>query len=239
MLIVTDLAAGYGFLEILHGVSLRVEEGEMVALLGPNGAGKSTTLRCIAGLLPVSAGDIRFRDASIRGWPAHRVSRRGVSLVPEALHLFTGMNVRENLLLGGYCVRDSSKARKNEDFVYDLFPRLAERRRQLAGTLSGGERKMLAIGRALMGSPTLLLIDEPSLGLHARLASDVFAALRRLPAEGLTILLVEQNVPATLEMADRAYVLERGQIVLSGPASELAQSAHVREVYLGVDSHAS
>jgi branched-chain amino acid transport system ATP-binding protein len=233
MLKVSDLDAGYGFLRVVHGISLEIEEGEFVALLGPNGAGKSTTLKCIAGLLRPRQGQIAFRGRSIGGMRGDRVNRLGIGLVSEALNLFTGMTVYENLLMGAYAVTDADKRRRALDFVLTLFPRLAERRPQLAGTLSGGERKMLAIGRALMGGPSLLLVDEPSLGLAPKLTQQVFDALRQLSDDGLTILLVEQNVPATLEMVDRAYVLEQGQIVLQGSASTLAESEHVKDVYLG------
>lgn len=233
MLQVTDLDAGYGFLRVVHGISLEVKEGELVALLGPNGAGKSTTLKAIAGLVRPWKGTIMFRGRAIGGLRADRVNRLGIGLVSEALNLFTGMTVYENLLMGAYAVPDTNKRRRSLDFVFSLFPRLAERRPQLAGTLSGGERKMLAIGRALMGGPSLLLVDEPSLGLAPKLTQQVFDALRKLSADGLTILLVEQNVPATLEMVDRAYVLEQGQIVLEGSARKLAESEHVKDVYLG------
>jgi ABC-type branched-subunit amino acid transport system ATPase component len=233
MLQVTELDAGYGFLRVVHGISLEIDEGELVALLGPNGAGKSTTLKCIAGLLRPRKGQIAFRGRSIGGMRGDRVNRLGIGLVSEALNLFTGMTVYENLLMGAYAVADADKRRRALDFVLTLFPRLAERRPQLAGTLSGGERKMLAIGRALMGGPSLLLVDEPSLGLAPKLTQQVFDALRKLSDNGLTILLVEQNVPATLEMVDRAYVLEQGEIVLQGSARMLAESEHVKDVYLG------
>jgi branched-chain amino acid transport system ATP-binding protein len=234
MLEVKSVDSGYGFLQVLHGVSLRVEPGELVAILGPNGAGKSTMLKCIAGMLRPWRGDIHFRDQSIAGLRANRVSRLGVGYVSETLNLFTGMSVYENLLLGAYAIRDLAGRRRSLDFVFEMFPRLAERRPQLAGTLSGGERKMLAIGRALMGKPTLLLVDEPSLGLAPKLTQSVFAALKRLSQEGLTIVLVEQNVPGTLEMADRAYVLEQGEVVLEGPARALQETAHIQEVYMGL-----
>jgi branched-chain amino acid transport system ATP-binding protein len=234
MLEVQAVDSGYGFLQVLHGVDLKVDEGELVAILGPNGAGKSTMLKCIAGMLRPWHGDIRFRNQSIAGLKANRVSRLGVGYVSETLNLFTAMSVYENLLLGAYATRDPASRRHGLDFVFDLFPRLAERRPQLAGTLSGGERKMLAIGRALMGRPTLLLVDEPSLGLAPLLTQSVFAALKRLSQDGLTILLVEQNVPGTLEMADRAYVLEQGAVVLEGPARKLQETAHIQEVYMGL-----
>ncbi len=234
MLRVTELDAGYGFLRVVHGISLQVNQGELVALLGPNGAGKSTTLKCIAGLVRPWKGDITFQGRSIGGMRGDRVNGLGIGLVSESLNLFTGMTVYENLLMGAYTVAEPEKRRRSLDFVFGLFPRLAERRPQLAGTLSGGERKMLAIGRALMGGPSLLLVDEPSLGLAPKLTEQVFDALRKLSDDGLTILLVEQNVTATLEMVDRAYVLEQGEIVLEGSAQKLTESEHVKDVYLGV-----
>ncbi|TMD04022.1 MAG: ABC transporter ATP-binding protein [Chloroflexi bacterium] len=234
MLRVTELDAGYGFLRVVHGISLQVNQGELVALLGPNGAGKSTTLKCIAGLVRPWKGDIAFRGHSIGGLRGDLVNGLGIGLVSESLNLFTGMTVYENLLMGAYSVPEAEKRRRSLDFVFSLFPRLAERRPQLAGTLSGGERKMLAIGRALMGGPSLLLVDEPSLGLAPKLTQQVFDALRKLSDDGLTILLVEQNVTATLEMVDRAYVLEQGEIVLEGSAQKLSESEHVKDVYLGV-----
>jgi branched-chain amino acid transport system ATP-binding protein len=234
MLRVTELDAGYGFLRVVHGISLQVNQGELVALLGPNGAGKSTTLKCIAGLVRPWKGDITFQGRPIGGLRGDLVNGLGIGLVSESLNLFTGMTVYENLLMGAYAVAEPEKRRRSLDFVFGLFPRLAERRPQLAGTLSGGERKMLAIGRALMGGPSLLLVDEPSLGLAPKLTEQVFDALRKLSDDGLTILLVEQNVTATLEMVDRAYVLEQGQIVLEGSAQKLTESEHVKDVYLGV-----
>ncbi len=234
MLRVTELDAGYGFLRVVHGISLQVNQGELVALLGPNGAGKSTTLKCIAGLVRPWKGDITFQGRPIGGLRGDLVHGLGIGLVSESLNLFTGMTVYENLLMGSYAVAEPEKRRRSLDFVFGLFPRLAERRPQLAGTLSGGERKMLAIGRALMGGPSLLLVDEPSLGLAPKLTQQVFDALRKLSDDGLTILLVEQNVTATLEMVDRAYVLEQGEIVLEGSAQKLSESEHVKDVYLGV-----
>jgi branched-chain amino acid transport system ATP-binding protein len=234
MLEVRGLDSGYGFLQVLRAVSLRVEEGEFVALLGPNGAGKSTLLKTIAGLVQPWAGTITFRGRTIGGLPAHRVARMGVAFVPETLNLFTGMSVHENLLLGAHGTRNGARRRQALERVFTLFPRLAERRSQLAGTLSGGERKMLAIGRALMRDPALLLVDEPSLGLAPKLTQTVFEALTTLRAEGHTILLVEQNVPMTLAMVDRGYLLEQGVIARAGAADELAADEHVRRAYLGV-----
>jgi branched-chain amino acid transport system ATP-binding protein len=234
LLEVQDLHAGYGSLRVVRGVSFRVEQGEFVALLGPNGAGKSTTLKALAGLLRPSEGRILSRGRPMTGLAAYEVARSGIAFVPETLNLFTGMSVYENLLLGGYWHAGGRGGREMLDLVYSLFPRLAERRRQLAGTLSGGERKMLALGRALMSNPTLMLIDEPSLGLAPKLTYAVFETLQALRTRGVTILLVEQNVPLTLQLVDRAYVLEQGTIVLEGPARDLREDAHIRTAYLGV-----
>lgn len=234
MLEVNRLNAGYGFLRVLWDVSLHVAQDEFVALVGPNGAGKTTTLRTIAGLIPPREGEILFRGESISGLAAHEISQMGISFVSESLNLFTAMSVHENLLLGAYVLRDKRKQLETLEFVYHLFPRLQERHNQLAGTLSGGERKMLAIGRGMMSTPTLLLVDEPSLGLAPNLTIDVFNALETLRQEGVTILLVEQNVNTTLHITDRAYVLEQGRIVLEGTSKELLENQHVREAFLGV-----
>ena len=206
MLQVKNLDTSYGFLQILWDVSLHVAEGEFVGLIGPNGAGKTTTLRSIAGLLAPKSGEITFRDQSIG----------------------------ENLLLGAYAVKDKQKQLDELDFVYSLFPRLKERENQLAGTMSGGERKMLAIARGMMSAPQLMLVDEPSLGLAPHLVTDVFHSLQTLQKTGVTVLLVEQRVNVTLEISDRAYVMEHGRIVLEGPASQLKANEHVRAAYLGV-----
>ncbi len=234
LLEVENLNAGYGFLQILWDVSLNVQEREFIALLGANGAGKTTTLRAIAGFLAPRSGTIRFKGEPINGRPAYAVSRMGLSYVSEALNLFTNMSVRENLLLGAYHVRDVKEQLKTLSFVYELFPRLKERENQLAGTMSGGERKMLAIARGMMSRPELLLVDEPSLGLAPQLVHNVFEALQTLRAQGVTILLVEQNVKSTLEITDRGYVLEQGRIALHGQSVELAGNPHVRAAYMGV-----
>jgi ABC-type branched-subunit amino acid transport system ATPase component len=233
LLKVNHLDASYGFLQILWDVSLEVAAGEFVALIGPNGAGKSTTLRTIAGLLAPKGGQILFKDQPIGGLPAHKVSRGGISYVSESLNLFTSMSVRENLLLGAYSVPNKQEQLKTLDFIFELFPRLAERRNQLAGTMSGGERKMLAIARGMMSNPQLMLVDEPSLGLAPYLVTDVFNSLMKLKERGVTILLVEQRVNSTLEITDRAYVLEHGRVALSGPSSQMMANEHIRKAYLG------
>lgn len=234
MLEIKNLDAGYGFLQVLWDVSLEVGEGEFVALIGPNGAGKSTTLKTVAGLVPPKAGEVYFRGKPLSQVPAYERCHMGVSFVSESLNLFTNMSIHENLLLGAYTVKSEEKKQENLDFVFSLFPRLEARRDQLAGTLSGGERKMLAIGRGIMSGPSMLLVDEPSLGLAPKLTIDVFHALQSLRESGVTILLVEQNVNTTLRMTDRAYVLEQGQIVLQGDSADLLQNEHVRKAFLGV-----
>jgi len=234
LLEVNNLNAGYGFLQILRDVSLNVDQGEYVCLVGPNGAGKSTTLKTIAGLLAPMSGEILFKGEPIGGLPGNKVARMGISFVSEEMNLFVNMTVNENLAMGAYTINDKQKQKARLDFVYDLFPRLVERRNQLAGTMSGGERKMLAIGRGLMSDPTLLLVDEPSFGLAPLLTENVFNSLDVLVKQGMTIMLVEQNVTKTLAVTDRGYVLENGRIELEGRSDDLATNAHVRKVFLGV-----
>jgi branched-chain amino acid transport system ATP-binding protein len=230
----SNVEAGYDLLQVLWGVDLHVDEGEFVALLGPNGAGKTTTLRTIAGFLPTIRGSVEFRGSRLDGVPPHRVSQTGIGYVSENLNLFPAMTINENLLVGAHTVKDPAAIATTMDLVFDLFPRLHERRNQLAGTLSGGERKMLAIGRGLMSSPSLRLVDEPSLGLAPMATLAAFEALKRLHQHGVTILLVEQNANTTLRLVDRAYVLEQGRIVLEGTGEQLLGDRHVQEAYLGI-----
>ncbi|MFO8035842.1 MAG: ABC transporter ATP-binding protein [Anaerolineales bacterium] len=234
MLELKNIDAGYGFLQVLWDVSLKVEKGEFVALVGPNGAGKSTTLRTVAGLIKPKAGEVIFDGKAIHNLPAHIISRGGISYVSEDLNLFADMSVRENLILGAYAVTDRETQLETLEFVFSLFPRLEQRKSQLAGTMSGGERKMLAIARGMMSNPQLMLVDEPSLGLQPSLVNDVFNALLRLRDQGVTILLVEQNVNTTLEITDRAYILEQGRIVMEGPSQEVKRNKHVQNAYLGI-----
>jgi ABC-type branched-subunit amino acid transport system ATPase component len=234
LLEVKNLNAGYGFLQILRDVSLNVDKGEYVCLVGPNGAGKSTTLKTIAGLVKPMSGEILFEGEPIDGLPGNQVARKGIAFVSEEMNLFVNMTVNENLAMGAYTIKDKQKQKDRLEFVYELFPRLVERRNQLAGTMSGGERKMLAIGRGLMSDPTLLLVDEPSFGLAPLLTENVFQSLEVLVKQGMTIMLVEQNVTKTLAVTDRGYVLENGRIELQGKSSDLACDAHVRKVFLGV-----
>jgi branched-chain amino acid transport system ATP-binding protein len=229
-----NLEASYGFLQVLWDVSLNVDEGEFIGLIGPNGAGKTTMMKTIAGLMKPKGGDVLFKGQRMNNVPPHRTTQMGISYISESLNLFVDMSVRENLLMGAYIVRDRDEQLKTLDFVYKLFPRLKEREGQLAGLMSGGERKMLAIARGMMSEPELLLVDEPSLGLAPHLVADVFRALQTLQEAGVTILLVEQRVNSTLEISDRAYVLEQGRIVMEGPSDELMTNPHVKNAYLGI-----
>jgi branched-chain amino acid transport system ATP-binding protein len=230
---VEALEAGYGKAQVLFGVDLEVVENELVALLGANGAGKTTLLRAISGLVRPWSGRVLLEGQDLRGLSPAKRARMGLGHVPEGRQLFPLMTVEENLRLGAAFLAPG-REREGYERVYGLFPRLAERRRQLAGTLSGGEQQMLAIGRALMGFPKILLVDEPSLGLSPRLAEEVLLALEAVAKEGVGVLLVEQNVALTLDVAERGYVLEHGKVVLEGPASALAQDPRVREAYLSL-----
>ena len=233
---IAGVRAGYGKITVLWDVDLHVEEGELVTIIGANGAGKTTLLRAVSGLIPVRAGRIRaFGDRDLAGLSPAKVVKGGVGHVPEGRQLFPLMTVRENLDTGAeYLPHARAKADRNREYVYELFPRLAERENQLAGTLSGGEGQMLAIGRALMSDPRLLLVDEPSIGLSPALSAVVFKALQQVREQGVTVLLVEQNVLSSLRIADRAYVLENGSIVLEGSGAELLDDPRVREAYLGL-----
>jgi len=234
LLELNGVEAGYGFLQILRDVSLHVDRGEYVCIVGPNGAGKSTTLKTIAGILKPKAGEILFDGEPIGGLPGNKVTQRRIAYISEEMNLFTGMSVHENLLMGAFTIRDKKVVRENLAFVYELFPRLEERRDQLTGTMSGGERKMVAIARGLMLNPKLILVDEPSFGLSPQMTDAVFDSLEVLNRQGVTILVVEQNVTAILAITHRGYVIEHGKIVLDGKSSDLAQNAHVRKVFLGV-----
>ena len=226
------LSVRYGSVQALQAIDLEVHQGELVTLLGSNGAGKSSTLRAISALQPIT-GRIRWRGGDLAGVPAHQIVRLGIGHCPEGRRVMSGQSVLANLQLGAYRRRDRAGIAADLESCYALFPRLAERRQQLAGALSGGEQQMLAIGRALMGRPELLMLDEPSLGLAPKLVGEVMAALAQLHRDGLTILLVEQNAQAALEIADRGYVLESGQIRLQGRATNLLADASLRKAYLG------
>jgi len=229
---VRDLSVSYGAIKALKGVSLTLGEGEIVTLIGANGAGKTTTLRAIMGLCPASGGDVRYRGAPTRSTPTHRLVRDGLVLVPEGRIVFANLSVRENLEMGAYARRDPGIAGDYEK-VYALFPRLKERLKQTAGTLSGGEQQMLAIGRAMMSKPRVLLLDEPSLGLAPIVVHAIFQAIEEIHKAGTPVLLVEQNANAALRHSNRAYVLETGQVALEGTSAEVAANPKVKEAYLG------
>ncbi|WP_437661178.1 ABC transporter ATP-binding protein [Sorangium sp. So ce1182] len=231
---VTDLATGYGEVQILWGVTLRLEPGKLTALVGSNGAGKTTLLRAVTGLLPARGGSVVFAGRDVTRLPAHARAGEGLVLVPEGRQLFADMTVHENLELGAFSRRAQPGLRRNLERVFEMFPRLADRRGQKAGTLSGGEQQMVAVARGLMADPKVLMLDELSLGLAPRLVLDLFESLRRLKAEGLTMLLVEQNVAMAMAVSDYAYVLAEGRIHLEGEARELAKKEEVRRAYLGV-----
>jgi len=232
LLELTDVTAHYGAIKALHGVSLTVEEGEVVTMIGSNGAGKSTTLRAISGLTPPTSGSIRFRGREIGREPAQRIVGMGISQSPEGRHCFARMSVTENLELGAYLRRDSD-VRADLDRVYDLFPRLAERSSQPAGTMSGGEQQMLAIGRAMMARPQLLLLDEPSMGIAPILVDRIYETIAEINGSGTTILLVEQNANYALSAASRGYVIETGSVVLADTSAALRESPEVQRAYLG------
>lgn len=233
MLTINDINVFYGAIHAIKGVSLEVNEGEIVTLIGANGAGKSTILRTISGLLKPKTGSIQFEGQEIAGIPAHEIVKTGISQVPEGRRIFAEMSVLENLELGAFTRKDKDGIKADMELVFERFPRLKERIGQLAGTLSGGEQQMLAMGRALMSRPRLLLLDEPSMGLAPLLIKEIFAIIQDINKTGTTVLLVEQNANMALSIAHRAYVLETGRITLSGDAKELAASDEVRKAYLG------
>lgn len=233
LLAVENLWVSYGAIQALRGISFHVEEGEVVTLIGGNGAGKSTTLRTISGLLCSKQGTIQFEGQAIHGWPPHRIVQKGIVQVPEGRGIFANLSVNENLRMGAYARHDPAGIRADHERALELLPRLRERLYQQAGTLSGGEQQMLAIGRALLARPKLLMLDEPSLGLAPQVVQTVFQVIREIAREGTTILLIEQNASMALQIANRAYVMEVGEIQMHGPARELAASDDVRKAYLG------
>lgn len=234
MIELKDINAGYGQVQIVRDISMNIDNNEIVALIGANGAGKSTIIKTISGMLPVSSGSIIFEGKRIENMPAHKIITNGIALVPEGRRLFPYMTVQENLELGAYVENNREKVQENMEWVFSLFPILQERRAQLAGTFSGGEQQMLTIGRALMSKPKFLMMDEPSLGLSPMIVDEVFKTVEVLQNEGVTILLVEQNVRKSLEIVSRGYVLEHGRIVLSGEAKELLEDENVKKAYLGM-----
>ena len=233
LLEVKDLQVYYGVIQALKGISFEVNEGEIVTLIGANGAGKTTTMQSIIGLIPSRHGSVTFDGQDITKMPCHKIVHHGLTQVPEGRRIFQELTVYENLLMGGFSQKDQSLLKQDIEKIYERFPRLAERKNQIAGTLSGGEQQMLAIGRAMMSRPKLLLLDEPSMGLSPILVDQVFEIIKQLRDDGTTILLVEQNAGKSLAISDRAYVLELGEIVLSGTGAELAASDEVKKAYLG------
>ena len=233
MLEVKNLEVYYGVICALKGISFEVNEGEIVSLIGANGAGKTTMMQSVVGLIPKRSGTVIFDGQDISKTPCHKIVQLGMTQVPEGRRIFQELSVYENLMMGAYTVKDQQMFKTELDKIYDLFPRLAERRNQIAGTLSGGEQQMLAMSRALMINPKLLMLDEPSMGLAPILVDQIFDIIKQLHKQGTTILLVEQNASTALEIADRAYVLETGTITTSGTGAELASSDEVRKAYLG------
>ena len=233
LLTVTNLQVSYGGIEALKGISFNVEEGQIVTLIGANGAGKSTTLRAISGLVPIKAGGITFEGRDITSLTTTQIVKEGIVMVPEGRRVFPNLTVLENLKIGAFLRKDQNEVSKSIDYVYERFPRLQERHWQMAGTLSGGEQQMLAVGRALMARPRLVMMDEPSLGLAPLVVRDIFHIIKRLAEEGITVLLIEQNANAALRAADVGYVLETGRITLTGSGQELLTNQAVRDAYLG------
>ncbi len=233
LLEVKALVVSYGGIEALKGISFSVDEGQIVTLIGANGAGKSTTLRAITGIVPVKSGTILYNGEDITGMDTQKVVERGIALVPEGRRVFANLTVLENLKIGAYLRKDTAQIQKDIEYIYKLFPRLEERSWQLAGTLSGGEQQMLAVGRAMMTRPRLIMMDEPSLGLAPLVVKDIFGIISRLSADGITILLIEQNANAALHAAHYGYVLETGMMTLSGTGEELLSSKSIQEAYLG------
>lgn len=233
MLEVKNLSVSYGAIEAVKDISFTVNDGEIVSLIGANGAGKTTTLHTITGLVPAKSGSVMYNGVDLLKTHNNKIVTLGMAHIPEGRHVFTRMSVEENLEMGAFSLKDQSDLKKDLDTVYGLFPRLKERRNQKAGTLSGGEQQMLAMGRALMSHPKTILMDEPSMGLSPKLVKEIFSIIRKLHEQGITILLVEQNAKMALSIADRAYVLETGRITMEGDAKELLNNEQVRKAYLG------
>lgn len=233
MLEVKNLSVSYGAIEAVKDISFTVNAGEIVSLIGANGAGKTTTLHTITGLVPAKSGSVMYNGVDLLKTHNNKIVTLGMAHIPEGRHVFTRMSVEENLEMGAFSLKDQSDLKKDLDMVYGLFPRLKERRNQKAGTLSGGEQQMLAMGRALMSRPKTILMDEPSMGLSPKLVKEIFSIIRKLHEQGITILLVEQNAKMALSIADRAYVLETGRITMEGDAKELLNNEQVRKAYLG------
>jgi branched-chain amino acid transport system ATP-binding protein len=234
MLEVKNISAGYGMIQILWDVSFKIKEKEIVSIIGPNGAGKTTLVKTIIGLLPVKNGTIKFKDENIENLPPYEIVKKGLTLIPEGRDIFSKMTVEENLLLGAYTIKDKQKVKDTKERIYQIFPVLHKKEKSIAQTLSGGEQQMLVIGRSLMLNPELLILDEPSLGLAPIIVAKVLDTLREINDEGVAILLVEQNIRDSLNIADRGYVLEEGKIIIEGEGRELLSNEHIKEVYLGI-----
>ncbi|MBS7359061.1 MAG: ABC transporter ATP-binding protein [Oscillospiraceae bacterium] len=233
LLEVKELQVHYGVIKALDGISFEVNKGEIVTLIGANGAGKTTTMQSVNGLIPITSGTVFYNGQDITNMPCHKIVNLGIAQVPEGRRVFQELSVYDNLVMGAYSQKDKSKMKQNIEEIYECFPRLEERKGQMAGTLSGGEQQMLAMGRAMMSNPELLMLDEPSMGLSPLLVDQVFDIIKTFHQRGTTVLLVEQNAGKSLAISDRAYVLENGKIALSGTGAELMQSEEVKKAYLG------
>lgn len=236
MLVVKDLVSGYSKMPAIHGVSFEVKEGQIVAILGSNGAGKTTTLKTVMGILPVMSGTITYKGESLVGVPAHKMVGKGLSMVPEGRHLFPKLSIYDNLMMGAYTIKDKALIEEKLKTIYGIFPILEERKTQLAGTMSGGEQQMVAIGRALMCNPQLLILDEPSLGIMPKLVDEIFDFIIKINKEmGVTIVIIEQNAEKTLQFSDYAYVISEGVTVIEGTGDDLLHDDQVQRIYLGMD----
>ncbi len=234
MLEVENISAGYGLVQVLWNVSFKINEKEIVSIIGPNGAGKTTLVKTIAGLIQAKNGSVRFRGENIESLPPYEIVKKGITLIPEGRDIFPRLTVDENLMLGAYTIKDKSKVKDTKEKVYQIFPVLKKKEKALAQTLSGGEQQMLVICRSLMSNPALLILDEPSLGLAPIIVEKVLDTLEKINEDGVTILLVEQNIRESLNIAHRAYVLEEGKIIIEGKGRELLSNEHIKEVYLGI-----
>ncbi len=234
MLEIENVSAAYGMIQILWDVSFKIKKKEIVSIIGPNGAGKTTLVKTIMGLLPAKSGTIRFKGENIENLPPYEIVKKGVSLIPEGREIFPRMTVKENLLLGAYTINDKQQVKESRERIYQIFSVLRKKEKALAQTLSGGEQQMLVIGRSLMSNPELLILDEPSLGLAPIIVAKVLDTLRQINEEGVAVLLVEQNIRDSLNIADRGYVLEEGKIIIEGEGRELLSNEHIKEVYLGI-----
>ena len=233
MLVVKDLVSGYSKMPAIHGVSFKVEKGQIVAILGSNGAGKTTALKTVMGVLPAMSGSITYKGESLIGVPSHKMVSKGISMVPEGRHLFPKMSIYDNLMMGAYSIKDKALINQKLETIYDIFPILADRKNQLAGTMSGGEQQMVAISRALMANPELLILDEPSLGIMPKLVDEIFEFIKKINKMGVTIVIIEQNAEKTLTFADYAYVIADGETVIEGTSIELMNNDSVQKAYLG------